>query len=117
MNVDQIEKRLAGVERSLRRWRLGVGLLLLLVVGMGANEVNKGAPKLKGIVDFESVSAKRFFIYDDDGKQRGLIGIPPTDGAKTPVVGIESGDGQVTLFEPGNRSLRGIGKDGKPFGN
>jgi len=66
-SVASIEKRLAGVEGSLRRWKLGFAALALVVVGVAADGVVKDA-------EFGTVKARRFEVIGSDGNSYARMG-------------------------------------------
>lgn len=97
-----LERRLARLERSERRWR---GLALGLVLAAGA----------AGLVGFARpreriVSAERFVVVDADGTERGAFGLTEKGDAHAY---LRQGDAQmiVSLQKGANLLLRG--EDGR----
>ena len=98
MNIDDLVARVESLERSARRWRRGcVGLALCCLVGVAA-----------GAMKPNTVTATKFVLLDDKGKQRaslhtGDFGLASLDfndpDDKSVVASIESfGDGYGRVF-------------------
>lgn len=117
--LEAIEKRLAGVEGSLKRWKFGAVALLVVVVGGAA-----ASPyDLKKVGDFESVTTTRIHVVNKEGKTCGLFGFMP-DGTNNqldgtlPILALGSPDGkQMTRLQTGKAEIEAIDKDGKQVFN
>jgi hypothetical protein len=89
--IAELAARLAGVERSARRWRTAAVVAVLAVVGMGAADAVKVPDEIKAKA-FTVVSADgregvgKFFMLDADGANHGCILLGSTDSNKATVI-------------------------------
>lgn len=96
-SVASIEKRLAGVEGSLRRWKFACAALALVVVGVAADGAVKDA-------EFGTVKAKKFEVVDSKGRGLGGLVIGTKDGEHVSLV-LGGVDGKVTILVPGAQPI------------
>jgi hypothetical protein len=75
--LETLAGRVTSLERRCRRWQTGVVLLSLALAGVGI----LGATRPRGdddVRDFRgTLTARRFEVVDDDGKQLGRFGMRP----------------------------------------
>lgn len=93
--VERIEKRLAGVEGSLRRWKLGFAALALVAVGVAADGALKDA-------EFGTVKAKEFVVVDAKGEMLGTFGLNKTGDAAGVAIS-NSAKTKAVILTPGRQ--------------
>jgi hypothetical protein len=95
-SVASIEKRLAGVEGSLRRWKLGFAALALVVVGVAADGVAVRD------VEFGTVKARAFGLIDKKGDPIGLFMSDGKEVEKAFITLRNSDQTKTTVLSAGN---------------
>ncbi len=97
-----IEKRLAGVEGSLRRWKIGFAALALLVVGVAADDAVKDATfgtvkasKFEVVAPSGQVVAQLNSSKDDNGEEQGFLLV--IGDHKKKATFVMAGDGELSV--------------------
>lgn len=119
--------RLARLERSCRRWRIGAACLALALVAVGAVGAARPGDDVR---DFRgTLTARRFDVVDDEGRTVASFGLRPNlndypqlymkhrNGHAAVSMGVGAGFPNLLLFprEGDSRVFAGIGPDGGGF--